>query len=84
MDYTPLTQLIAETRLADQKRHQQDVNATAWFTEATPAPRPNTRRRPNVLGRSRWRLGSAMIRLGGLIAGPACPPITSGAPYPRS
>lgn len=82
--YPPMTQLFAETRLADQRRQQQEANETAWAMAGIERPSPAARPAPNALWRSRQRLGAAMIRLGGLIAGPACPPLTGGTPYPRA
>lgn len=80
MAITPLTLIIAEAKLADLARHQRHVDHTAWADAAPPAP-PAVRPAPTILWRSRWRLGSAMIRLGNLIAGPARPSLASGPPY---
>ena len=84
MAITPLTQLMAETKLADLARQQRDADHDAWVTAATPPATPVARRAPNVLRRTRWWLGSAMIRLGGLIAGPSGRSLAGGAPIPRA
>ena len=84
MAITPLTQLMAETKLADLARQQRDADHNAWVTAAIPPATPVVRRAPNVLRRSRWRLGSAMIRLGKLIAGSSGQSLARGTPLPRA